>query len=148
MLADTQAFLDTVTSAVAPKLLELNLLRAKLAEARLSQEPDNEKFVNQADTAREEARQAQQEYDSFSGSPGASQSFDECDSARRNRTSEEVRSLYGNLARLAHPDLTTDPAEKERRNRFMQEVNTIRNPEVAGTRWSIDTIGMTTTERN
>jgi len=30
LLADTQAFLDTVTSAVAPKLLERDLLRAKL----------------------------------------------------------------------------------------------------------------------
>ena len=108
LLADTQAFLDTVTSAVDPTLLELDLLRAKLAEARLSQEPDNEEFVNQADTAREEARQAQQEYDSFSGSPGASQSFDEFDSARRNRTSEGVRSLYKNLVKLTHPDLTAE----------------------------------------
>ena len=123
LLADTQAFLDTVTSAVALKLLERDLLRAKLAEARLSQDPDNEEFVNQADTAREEARQAQQEYDAYSGTPGASRSFEEFDSARRNRTSEGVRTLYRKLARLAHPDLTMDPEKKERRNRFMQEVN-------------------------
>ena len=123
LLADTQAFLDTVTSAVAPKLLERDLLRAKLAEARLSLEPDNEEFVNQADTAREEARQAQQEYDAYSGTPGASRSFEEFDSARRNRASEGVKTLYRNLVRLVHPDLTTDPEKKERRNRFMQEVN-------------------------
>ena len=123
LLADTQAFLDTVTSAVAPKLLERDLLRAKLAEARLSQDPDNEEFVNQADTAREEARQAQQEYDAYSGTPGASRSFEEFDSARRNRASEGVRTLYRNLVRLVHPDLTADPEKKERRNRFMQEVN-------------------------
>ena len=65
LLADSQAFLNTVTSAVGPKLLERDLLRAKLAEARLSQDPDNEEFVNQADTAREEAQQAQQEFDAF-----------------------------------------------------------------------------------
>ncbi len=62
LLADSQTFLDQVTFAVAPKLLERDLLRAKLAEARLSQDPDNEEFVNQEDTARVEARQAQQEY--------------------------------------------------------------------------------------
>ena len=123
LLADTQAFLVNVTSAVAPKILERDLLRAKLAEARLSQDPDNEEFIDQADTAREEAQQAQQEYDAFSGSPGASRSFDEFESARRNRTSEEVKNLYRNLVKLAHPDLTTNPEEKERRGRFMQEVN-------------------------
>ena len=123
LLADTRAFLDAVTSAVAPKLLERDLLRAKLAEARLSQDPDNEEFVNQADTAREEARQAQQAFEAFFGSFGASRSFDEFDSARRGRTSEEVKALYRNLVKLTHPDLTTNPEEKERRNRFMQEVN-------------------------
>lgn len=123
LLADSQAFLNTVTSAVGPKLLERDLLRAKLAEARLSQDPDNEEFVNQADTAREEARQAQQAFEAFFGSFGASRSFDEFDSARRGRTSEEVKALYRNLVKLTHPDLTTNPEEKERRNRFMQEVN-------------------------
>ena len=123
LLADTQAFLDNITSAVAPTILERDLLRAKLAGARLSQDPDNEEFIDQAGTAREEAQQAQQEYDAFFGSPGASRSFDEFESSRRNRTSEEVRAFYRNLVKLAHPDLTTNPEEKERRGRFMQEVN-------------------------
>lgn len=123
LLADTQTFLNTVTSAIALKILERDLLRARLAEARLSYDPGNEEFVAQAETAREEAQQAQQEYDDFSGSPGESRSFEEFDSARRNRTSDEVKTLYRTLVKLAHPDLTTDPEEKERRGRFMQEVN-------------------------
>jgi len=123
LLVDTQTFLNTVTSAVALKLLERDLLRAKLAEARLSNEPDSDEFVTQAEATREEAQQAQQAYDDFSGSSGESRSFDQFDSARRNRTSDEVKTLYRNLVKLAHPDLTTDPEEKERRGRFMQEVN-------------------------
>ena len=122
-LADTQAFLDSVTSAVAPKLLRRDLLRSRLAEAHLAQDPDNEEYINQADAVREEAQQAQQEYDAFIGSPGASRSFDESEPARQNRPSGEVRSLYLKLVKLAHPDLTIDPEEKVRRTRSMQEVN-------------------------
>ena len=120
---DTQAFLDTVAYAVAARLLERDLLRARLAEARLAQDPDNEKFINQADTAREEAEHAQQEYDAFSGGPGASQSWDEFESGKRNRSSDEVRTLYRNLVKRVHPDLTTNPEEKEQRTAFMKKVN-------------------------
>ena len=123
LFAETETFLNTVTSAVALKILERDLLRAKLAEARLTHDPDNEEFVAQADRAWEEAQRAQQEYDAFSGSPGESRSFDEFDSARRSRTSDEVKTLYRTLVKLVHPDLTTDFEEKERRGRFMQEVN-------------------------
>ena len=121
--ADTQSFLDTVAYAVAAKLLERDLLKASLAEARLAQAPDNEEFKNHADTAREEAKQAQEEYDAFSDGPGASQNWEKFEGARRNRTSEEIRTLYRNLVKRAHPDLTRNPEDKEQRTAFMQEVN-------------------------
>lgn len=123
LLVDIQGFLDNVASAVAPELLERDLLRAKLAEARLAQDLCNEELMNQADAAREEAQQTQQEYDAFSGNPSASRGFDDFESARQNRSSDEVRTLYRNLVKLVHPDLTTNPEERERRTRFMQEVN-------------------------
>jgi hypothetical protein len=47
-----------VASAVAPKLLERDRLKSRLAEARLARDPENEEFIEQADTAREEAQQA------------------------------------------------------------------------------------------
>ncbi len=34
-----------------------------------------------------------------------------------------IRKLYRQLARRYHPDLTTDPAERQRRNRLMAEIN-------------------------
>ena len=120
--ADAQSFLDTVAYAVAAKLLERDLLRASLAEARLAQAPDNEEFKNQADTAREEAKQAQEEYDAFSDGPGASQNWEKFESARRNRTSDEIKTLYRNLLKRVHPDLTTNPEDKERRTAFTKEV--------------------------
>ena len=40
LFAETETFLNTVTSAVALKILERDLLRAKLAEVRLSHDPE------------------------------------------------------------------------------------------------------------
>jgi hypothetical protein len=45
------------------------------------------------------------------------------DTARRIRPSREAQRLYRDLARRAHPDLVTDPAEKERRGAFIARVN-------------------------
>jgi hypothetical protein len=36
---------------------------------------------------------------------------------------QALKSLYRQLARRFHPDLTTDPVERERRNRLMAEIN-------------------------
>ena len=36
---------------------------------------------------------------------------------------QALKSLYRQLARRYHPDLTTDPVERERRNRLMAEIN-------------------------
>ena len=35
----------------------------------------------------------------------------------------ELKSLYRELAKLLHPDLTLDPNEKERRHKIMQQIN-------------------------
>ncbi|MCD0482244.1 J domain-containing protein [Streptacidiphilus sp. ASG 303] len=42
---------------------------------------------------------------------------------RRVRPSREVQRLYRDLARRAHPDLSTDPAEQQRRSAFVARVN-------------------------
>ena len=85
--------------------------------------PDNKGYQAQAKKAREDAEEAQHEHDAFAGGSGASSTSAEFESARKTRASDEVRGLYLNLVKLAHPDLTTDPEEKERRTKFMQEVN-------------------------
>lgn len=42
---------------------------------------------------------------------------------RRVRPSKEVQQLYRELARKAHPDLASDPAEQKRRSAFFSRVN-------------------------
>lgn len=41
----------------------------------------------------------------------------------RVRPGEEARKLYRELARRCHPDLVTDPTERERRDTFLSRVN-------------------------
>ena len=120
---DVGAFLFSVQAAVGERLLEEAILRRRLADALLAIEPDNKRYQAQATKAREDAEEAQQEHDAFAGKPGASSASVEFESARKTRASDEVRELYLKLVKLAHPDLTTDPEEKERRTKFMQEVN-------------------------
>jgi hypothetical protein len=43
--------------------------------------------------------------------------------ASQDNAKQELKSLYRQLARRFHPDLSTDPAERERRNRLMAEIN-------------------------
>jgi hypothetical protein len=42
---------------------------------------------------------------------------------RPDKVKLELKTLYRKLARRFHPDLTTDPAERKRRNRLMAEIN-------------------------
>ncbi len=44
-------------------------------------------------------------------------------SPRQDDVKQELKTLYRRLARRFHPDLATDPAERERRNRLMAEIN-------------------------
>jgi len=120
---DVGAFLFSVQAAVGERLLEEAILRRRLADALLAIDPDNKEYQTQAKKAREDAEEAQHEHDAFAGRPGASSTYADFESARKARASDEVRDLYLKLVKLAHPDLTTDPEEKERRTRFMQEVN-------------------------
>jgi hypothetical protein len=120
---DVGAFLFSVQAAVGEGILEEAILRRRLADALLAIDPDNKEYQTQAKKAREDAEEAQHEHDAFAGRPGASSTYADFESARKARASDEVRDLYLKLVKLAHPDLTTDPEEKERRTRFMQEVN-------------------------
>ena len=69
------------------------------------------------------SRTSQREQEESAGDPRSSRTLDDFESAQKVRSSVEVRGLYLRLAKLAHPDLTTDPEEKERRTWFMQQVN-------------------------
>jgi hypothetical protein len=121
--ADVSSFIASVNAAIGEKLVEQALLQSRLAEARLILEPGNEEYKSQAQKAREDAEEARREQEEFVGDPRSSSTLDDFESAQQVRSSEDVRRLYIRLAKLAHPDMTTNPEEKERRTRFMQQVN-------------------------
>ena len=121
--ADVPSFIDSVNAALGKKLVEQALLKTRLAEALLVLEPNNEKYESQAKTAREDVEEAQQAHGAFTGDPDSSKTLGDFEKAQKVRASGEVRELYRKLVKLAHPDLTTDPEEKERRTKFMQEIN-------------------------
>ena len=121
--ADVSSFIASINAALGGKLVEQALLQSRLAEARLTLEPGNEEYESQAQKAREDAEEARREQEEFAGDPRSSRTLDDFESAQKVRSSEGVRGLYLRLVKLAHPDLTTDPEEKERRTGFMQQVN-------------------------
>jgi prefoldin subunit 5 len=121
--ADVPGFKDSVNAALGEKLVEDALLKSRLAEALLLLEPNNEEYESQAKTAREDVEDAQQVHGAFTGDPDSSRTLEDFETVRKIRASGEVRALYLKLAKLAHPDLTTDLEEKERRTKFMQRIN-------------------------
>ena len=121
---DVGAFLYSAQAVVGERLLEQALLWRRLVGALLAIEPDNTEYQVRAKKAREDAEKAQQEHDGFFRGHGTSGIYGEFMNTNKSRLSDEVRKLYIKLVKLAHPDLTTDPEGKKRRNKFMQEVNT------------------------
>jgi len=121
---DVGAFLYSAQAVVGERLLEQALLWRRLVGALLAIEPDNTEYQVRAKKAREDAEKAQQEHDGFFRGHGTSEIYGEFMNTNKSRLSDEVRKLYIKLVKLAHPDLTTDPEGKKRRNKFMQEVNT------------------------
>ena len=121
---DVGAFLYSAQAVVGERLLEQALLWRRLVGALLAIEPDNTEYQVRAKKAREDAEKAQQEHDRFFRGHGTSGTHGEFMYTNKPCLSDEVRKLYIKLVKLAHPDLTTDPEGKKRRNKFMQEVNT------------------------
>ena len=89
---------------------ELDDWKARIAElrARIDQSPA-------ANARAEETReQARQTYEEAHGTASESRDFE---------PSPELKRLYREVAKRIHPDFATDPADRERRSRFMAEAN-------------------------
>ncbi|MFD7335019.1 J domain-containing protein [Streptomyces violascens] len=116
---------------LGPMYARLDELDAQIAEARAVQSGDPE-----------DLRKAREAREAVMPMPGVDELFhDWMDSdgispeaasmltgqpvrpPKRVRPSEEVRRLYRELARKAHPDLAQDEAERERRDEFIARVN-------------------------
>jgi hypothetical protein len=100
---------------VGEKYVHIDRLQATLDNILASKAP---KDVNAKKRAAESNKKAQQsEHDA--------EQYKQLNETRQNKfeATPELKSLYRELAKLLHPDLTLDPKEKERRHKLMQQIN-------------------------
>ena len=116
--AEINSFFSAYNAAVLPKVAEAKGLRARIAQAIYVLDP--------TDTARSESQEARSSADEAArdrqgqaeapkdAQPGQRESF---------TPSPELRALYIDLVKKAHPDLGKDDEDRLRRNGFMVRVN-------------------------
>jgi hypothetical protein len=90
---------------------DLDQIEAEIAETILRTSPNSTAAREHATHARE---QAQRSSDATNGV---------ADESERPRPTESVKQLFRAAAKLFHPDLASDPAERERRTTFMAAAN-------------------------
>lgn len=99
---------------VGVKLASLDSIEAKIAEIIARLEPKNEDARKEADRSHTQAKESADATGSITEEEYAQEPF---------KPSEELKKLYRELAKKVHPDLAPDDEARERRTRFMQEVN-------------------------
>lgn len=119
-LADLVFFEKRYLQTVGRRYAMLDELKAKIAEAHARQNPHRQDAHDEAKQARTKARESAR----AAGSDGASTpSLDDAVSSSKPKRPESLTRLYRQAAKLLHPDLTLDGAEREKRHRLMAEVN-------------------------
>lgn len=95
--------------------VEIDRLRARLAEVRAKDLPDDSSFAAEARRFREEARRSAEEYARFADTPPPPD--------EKVGATAESRRLYRRIAARLHPDLARDDASRNARTRLMAELN-------------------------
>lgn len=102
-----------------------DLLRAEQARRVVDELPDLDALFDSVRQAEEALREgAGNTAGNQAGSTdGSRQAPRGAEPPRRVRPGKEAQRIYRDLARRAHPDLSTDPAEQHRRSAFIARVN-------------------------
>jgi predicted transcriptional regulator len=108
--AELERFEARYTMDVARLYAEHDEIEAQIAEEEYKLVPDDEEIKKKAEELRRRAEESARAADNGS----VQGKFDPTPEARR---------AYHNLARIIHPDLALDAAEKERRHGLMAELN-------------------------
>ncbi len=111
MQAELHALENQYLRFVGVRYAELDNIEALIAQLRARLFPQDTAAQEQAAEAQCQARESA---DASSSAPRQDVAF---------TPSDELKQQYRQIARLLHPDLVTDPEERERRHRFMTEVN-------------------------
>lgn len=109
--AELQTFEGQYLRIVGIRYAELDEIEAQIAALKAQRRPGD---INAQEHAAQARAQAQESAQAAGTAPQEQTTF---------RPSDSLKQLYRQLARLLHPDLTTDPQERERRHRFMAAVN-------------------------
>jgi len=97
------------------RYVELDDLRAQLAEHRSRHNPQDANLKHQAQAAREDAAKTAREYD---------QSESEQDTqADQSEPPEGIKKLYRKIASTVHPDKATDEHSRKLRSTLMADLN-------------------------
>ncbi len=99
---------------VGVKLAQLDAINAQIAEILARLDPKNEEVKKEADRSRSKAQESANATGSVTEEEYEQEPF---------KPSEALKQLYRDLAKKIHPDLAPDEQSRERRHRFMQEVN-------------------------
>ncbi len=113
--ADLRSFEVEYYLKVGSKYVELDRLQATLDAVLASKIPSDAKAQKRAAESKAKSEQTSHEAEQFQD-------------VQQNRpdkfqATDELKTLYRELAKLLHPDLTLDPTEKVKRNALMQQIN-------------------------
>jgi hypothetical protein len=102
-------------SEVGRKYVELDELRAQIAEMKARKHPQNHELEQQAVKSKKQARDTKDEYEDIDIEPQAD--------SLESEELEEAKKLYRRVASIIHPDMATDEESRDLRTRLMAELN-------------------------
>jgi cell pole-organizing protein PopZ len=102
-------------SEVGKRYVELDELRAQIAELKAERKPQDHEMNQEATRARTQARKATEEYEDIDIEPQAD--------SKSSEESAEAKKLYRKIASIIHPDKATDDNSRHLRTRLMAELN-------------------------
>jgi hypothetical protein len=111
---ELEAFRCRYLNIVGVKLAQLDDLKAQIAELLAHLDPKNKDAQKEASRRRTQAQESANATGSITKEQYEKEPF---------KPSENLKKLYRDLAKKAHPDLAPDAQAREKRKRFMQEVN-------------------------
>ena len=113
--ADLHSFEIEYYLKVGEKYVHIDRLQATLDNIIASKALTDINAKKRADESNQKAHQSEND----------AKQYKQLNETKQNRfeATPELKSLYRELAKLLHPDLTLDPKEKDRRHRLMQQIN-------------------------
>ncbi len=111
--AELLAFERRYLRVVGIRYASLDEIEAQIAEAEARLRPGHDRVKKQVEKARARARESAE-----------AASFTQAQEQRNEfKPSDRLKKLYREVAKCVHPDLATDEAERDRREKLMAEAN-------------------------